>query len=119
MGESRNGSTKIAALKLAGADLLDILLPSSGANDAYVRIAVAPFADYVNAGSYVSAVTGLASTGGSFSNISNLAWTKNGAFNGTYSGATGSSVGSQSGSTPPTSAASSGGTGSTVGNGAT
>ncbi len=119
MGATRNGMTKIAALKLAGADLINILLPASGANDNAVRVGIAPFADYVNAGEYASAVTGLAATGGTYSNISNLAWTKNGSFTGTYQGVTGSAAGSQAGATPPTSGASSGGSGSTAGNGAT
>lgn len=119
MGATVNGMTKIAALKLAGADLLNILLPSSGANNDAVRVGIAPFADYVNAGDYASAATGLAATGGTYSNITNLAWTKNGAFTGTYQGVTGNASGSQVGSTPPTSGASSGGSGSTVSNGAT
>lgn len=119
MGATVNGMTKIAALKLAGADLLNILLPSSGANNAAVRVGIAPFADYVNAGEYASAVTGLAATGGTYNNITNLAWTKNGAFTGSYQGVTGNATGSQAGATPPTSGASSGGSGSTASNGAT
>ncbi|MEQ1702411.1 MAG: hypothetical protein ABMA25_20060, partial [Ilumatobacteraceae bacterium] len=49
----------------------------------------------VNAGAYAAAVTGLAATGGSYANITNLASTKQGAFTGTYSGtsATGSQYG--------------------------
>ena len=119
MGSSVNGITKITSLKLAGADLLNILLPSSGANNNAVRVGIAPFADYVNAGTYASAATGLAAEGGAYSNITNLAWTRNGVFSGTYQGITGSAAGSQAGATPPTAGASSGGTGSTVGNGAT
>jgi len=77
MGQTVSGMTKIASLKLAGADLLNILLPSSGVNNNAVRVGIAPFADYVNAGEYAPAVTGLAATGGAYSNITNLAWMRN------------------------------------------
>lgn len=103
MGQSVGGTTKIAALKTAGLSLLDILLPSSGANNSYVKVGIAPFADYVNAGSYASEVTNLPATSSSssaYANISDLAHTGHGAFTGTYFGAIGSSSGSQSGSTP-------------------
>lgn len=119
MGETRNGATKISGLRTAANDLLDILLPTSGANNNTVRVAVAPFADYVNAGSYAATVTGLAATGGSYANVSNLASTKNGNYTGSYSGLTGNSSGSQAGATPPTSGASSGASGSTTSAGST
>ena len=67
--------SKIDYLKCAGEDLLNILLPASGVNNAAVKVGIAPFADYVNAGSYAVAVTGLAATGGSYANITNLAST--------------------------------------------
>ncbi|MGE0627516.1 MAG: hypothetical protein AB7O43_06785, partial [Hyphomicrobiaceae bacterium] len=90
-------SKKIDALQAAGKDLLDIILPTSGAHDNDVRVAVAPFADYVNAGSYAAAATGLDAAGGSYANITDLARTRNGAFTGSYSGLTGGSAGSQAG----------------------
>lgn len=99
---SGNGSTRIADLRLAAADLLNILLPTSGANDNAVRVGIAPFADYVNAGSYASAVTGLPSTG-VYNNLYNLAQSRNGPFSGSYTGSfTGSAAGSQAGATPAT-----------------
>lgn len=96
MGTTRGGMTKIAALKLAGQDFLNILYPNG--DDANVKVAVAPFADYVNAGPYAAAATGLPSTG-FYNNQYNLASTKQGPYSGTYSGYTGSSGGSQHGST--------------------
>ncbi len=100
-------SNKIDYLKCAGEDLLNILLPASGANDAAVKIGVAPFSDKVNAGSYAAAVTGLAAEGGAYANISNLAQTKQTTFTGTYSGA--ATTGSQFGAMGATAT-----TGSTV-----
>ena len=103
MGQTRNGETKIQSLKTASIDLMNILLPDNGANDGLVKVAIAPFADYVNAGQYAAAATGLASTG-SYDNLNNLASTKNGSFTGTYaSGTIGNASGSQAGSTSPTS----------------
>jgi Flp pilus assembly protein TadG len=89
-------SSKLDYLKCAGEDLLNILLPASGANNSAVRIGVAPFADYVNAGEYADNVTGQAATGGTYATLTNLASTKQGAFTGSYSGT--STVGSQFGS---------------------
>ncbi|MFZ4809560.1 MAG: pilus assembly protein TadG-related protein [Hyphomicrobiaceae bacterium] len=57
-----SGSTKMATLKLAAKDAVDILIPDDAS--AHVRIALAPFAAGVNAGTYASAVTGLAATSG-------------------------------------------------------
>ena len=103
MGQTVSGQTKIAALKAAGLSLLNILLPDTGQNDAYVRVGIAPFADYVNAGSssLAATVTGNPTTG-SYANMTNLASTRQGVYSGTYSGLIGGSSGSQSGSTPPT-----------------
>ena len=80
---------KIDYLKCAYEDLLNIMLPTSGVNNDAVRIGVAPFADYVNAGAYASAATGLAAEGGAYAKISNLASTRQrSTFSGTYSGYT-------------------------------
>lgn len=105
MGQTRNGSTKIEGLKEASADLLNILLPTDGSNDGLVRIAVAPFADYVNAGPYAVEATGENATG-PYNNLTNLKSTRNGTFTGRYSQNTiGNSSGSQAGSTSPSSGA--------------
>ena len=61
MNELRNGQTKLAGLKLAAADLLDILLPASPVDDE-ARVSLIPFANVVNAGDYAVAVTGMAPT---------------------------------------------------------
>lgn len=105
MGATRNGSTKIAGLKTAANDLLDILYPTG--DNPNVRVAIAPMADYVNAGEYAAEVTGLSDTG-SYAKSSNLAGTKQGPFSGSYSGFYGNNqpTGSQHGAT----SASSGGT---------
>ena len=58
MAETRNGQTKIDGLKLAADDLLDILLPDNALNDD-ARVALVPFANYVNADVYAANVTGL------------------------------------------------------------
>ena len=104
MGSTVNGTTKIAALKTAGLSLLDTLLPNSGSNDPYVKVGIAPFADYVNAGSYAAAVTGQAATG-AYANLTNLSTTRQGVFNGSYSGyystASSQPSGSQAGATAP------------------
>ena len=98
-------NNKIEFLKCAGEDLLNILLPASGANDSAVKIGIAPFADYVNAGEYASKVVdpvAYPATGGTYSPVSNLANTRQGPFTGSYSGsattAAGQSTGSQFGS---------------------
>ncbi|MEQ1717086.1 MAG: pilus assembly protein [Hyphomicrobium sp.] len=98
MGATRNGSTKIAGLKTAAADLLNILYPTG--DNPNLRVAIAPMADYVNAGEFANEVTGLSSTG-SYAKSSNLTNTKQGPFSGSYSGYYGNSqpTGSQFGAT--------------------
>lgn len=94
MGWNDKGSPakpKIDGLKTAAADFLNILFPSGATFSNSTRVAIVPFADYVNAGDYASAVTGLPSTGnasngGLYSKKTNLKQTKNGAFSGTYAG---------------------------------
>lgn len=61
MNDARNGVSKINGLKLAATDLLDILLADDMPQD-FARVALVPFANYVNAGSYAASVTGLAPT---------------------------------------------------------
>jgi len=51
------GGAKIAALKTAAKDLVDILLPDTGALNK-VRIGLAPYAASINAGSFADAVRG-------------------------------------------------------------
>ena len=102
MGAVRGGQTKIEALKHAADDLLTILFPAGEQASDSVRIAVAPFADYVNAGEFADEATGLAATGGGYSNIANLAATRQSTFYGTYTGAISNASGSQCGSTSPT-----------------
>lgn len=58
MAETRNGSTKIDGLKTAAKDMLDIVMPGSTQSDDF-RVALVPFANYVNAGTYAPTVTGL------------------------------------------------------------
>jgi Flp pilus assembly protein TadG len=98
MGSTRNGQSKIAGLKIAAQDLLDKLYPDG--DDANVRVAIAPMADYVNAGEYAAAVTGLSDTG-SYAKSDNLTSTRQGRFSGSYSGYYGNSqpAGSQFGAT--------------------
>lgn len=120
MGAYVNGQTKIAGLKAAADDLLNILFPNNATTSTSVRVAVAPFADYVNAGGYADEATGLALTGGSYSNIYNLASTRQGRFFGNYTGAIGntspagqtslSGVLNAAGASAPTSTNSAGGT---------
>ena len=62
MADVRNGTTKIDALKAAAVDLLDIVLPDNQPAG-LSRVGIAPFAQYVNAGPYAAAVTGLAPNG--------------------------------------------------------
>ncbi len=57
MSETRNGQSKMEGLKLAAKDMLDIVLPGVPSDD--FRVALIPFANYVNAGSRAEAVTGL------------------------------------------------------------
>lgn len=83
MGATRGGMTKMAGLKIAAQDLLDKLYPNG--DDANVRVAIAPVADYVNAGDYAAEVTGLSDTG-SYAKSENLTQTKQGKFSGSYSG---------------------------------
>ena len=103
MGATRNGMTKIAGLKFAARDLLSILYPNG--DNPNVRVAVAPMADYVNAGEFASEATGLPDTG-SYALGTNLTQTKQGPFSGSYSGVYGSNqpVGSQFGATSASSA---------------
>ncbi len=98
MGATRNGQTKIAGLKDAAQDLLDKLYPAG--DDPNVRVAIAPMADYVNAGEYAATVTGLPGTG-SYARSENLTSTRQGRFSGSYSGYYGNSppAGSQFGAT--------------------
>ena len=91
MGSTRGDMTKIPALKLAGADLLEILYPNG--DNTLVKTAIAPVATYVNAGPYAAAATGLSSTG-RFANRTDLAESKHGADWSSYSGTTGNSAGS-------------------------
>ncbi len=58
MNSSIAGKKKIDSLKVASANLVDILLPVSGTGTTKVRVGIAPFAAGVNAGSYASLVAG-------------------------------------------------------------
>lgn len=98
MGGYRNGQTKIAALKDAADDLLGIVMPGN-ANPTNVRVAIAPFSDYVNAGPYAGVATGMP-TSGTYAPISNMKRTRQGKTNHVrYTGVTGNSSGSQAGAT--------------------
>ena len=55
------GGDKIANMKLAAADFIDIILPD-GVDADNRRIGLVPFSQYVNAGPFASAATGLAPT---------------------------------------------------------
>jgi Flp pilus assembly protein TadG len=55
-----SGQTRLAAMKDAARDFVDILIPDSGSGRA--RIALAPFSRAVNAGDYAGLATGLALT---------------------------------------------------------
>jgi von Willebrand factor type A domain len=57
MDQSIKGQKKIDSLKVASANLLDILLPVGGTGTTKVRVGLAPFAAGVNAGSFASSVT--------------------------------------------------------------
>ena len=104
MGATRNGMTKIDALKLASTDLIDIFFPNNALTSGTTRVAIAPMADYVNAGPYASAVTGLPLRG-PFNNLTNLNSTRHGPFSGSHTGSvTGGASGSQHGATSPLSA---------------
>lgn len=86
MGSTRNNVTKIEALKVASADLLDIFFPGGATTSSTTKIAIAPMADFVNAGTYAAQVTGLASSG-SYAKINNLGSTRSGSYgNLSYSG---------------------------------
>ena len=61
-GSMCNPCSKIAALRSASADLIDILLPDSGTTNK-VRVALAPFSQTVNAGALAKAVSHNTSTG--------------------------------------------------------
>ena len=99
MGATRNGMTKIDALKLASADLIDTLFPNNAPTSSTTRVAIAPMADYVNAGPYAAAVTGLDALG-PYNNLTNLKSTKHGPFSGSHAGSvTGGAIGSQHGAT--------------------
>ena len=99
MGGVRNGVTKIDALKSASADLIDILFPNNQQKSSTTRVAIAPMADFVNAGPYAAAVTGF-DPRGPFDNKTNLKSTKHGNFSGSYAGSiTGGAQGSQHGAT--------------------
>jgi len=102
MSQTRNGQTKLSGLKEAAADLLDILFPNDAVTSDSVRIAIAPFADYVNAGQWAPTATGLPDTGGTYANITNLGSTRQANFRGNYTGAIINSPGSQVCSTPVT-----------------
>jgi len=107
MAETRSGSSKIAGLRLAGKDLISILFPNGATSSSSVRVAIAPFADYVNAGPYAAAATGQDADGAApggpvakmYSKISNLTKTKQGSWYGSYSGLTANTAGAQFGTT--------------------
>lgn len=61
MSEFVSGAAKINGLKLAARDLLDIILPD-GAPAGSSRVALVPFANYVNAGPYAADVTNTPAT---------------------------------------------------------
>ena len=86
-----NPQPKIKGLKTAAADFLNILFPNGATTSATTRVAIVPFADYVNAGEFAAAVTGLpqngtSANGGLYSKVNNLSKTKQGNFTGTYAG---------------------------------
>jgi Flp pilus assembly protein TadG len=84
-----NPQPKINGLKTASADFLNIMFPNGATTSATTRVAIVPFADYVNAGTLAHAVTGLPDSGGTsnlYSKVNNLAQTKQGNFTGTYTG---------------------------------
>lgn len=58
MSDTRNGMRKIDGLKLAAHDMLDFIMPGNTQSEDF-RVALVPFANYVNAGAYAEAVTGL------------------------------------------------------------
>jgi Flp pilus assembly protein TadG len=63
-GSMCNPCTKIEDLKSAATDLVDILLPTTKINSNRVRVALAPFAAGVNAGTFAKAATDNRSTDG-------------------------------------------------------
>ena len=93
MGQTRNGATKIQGLQEASADLLNILFPGGATTSSTTRVAIAPMADFVNAGSHAAEVTGLTSSG-AYNKLGNLTASKSGTYgNLTYSGAGGGGAG--------------------------
>ena len=80
---------KINGLKTAATDFLNILFPNGATTSSSTRVAIVPFADYVNAGDYAASATGLSATAGSgtyYAKLTDLASTRQGAFTGTYAG---------------------------------
>jgi Flp pilus assembly protein TadG len=63
MGSSIGGKVKIDSLKAASQNLLNILLPDSGNGTTKIRVGIAPFGAGVNAGTYATAVSGVAASG--------------------------------------------------------
>ncbi len=61
MSEATGGAVKLDGLKLAARDLLDIILPDDAPPEA-ARVALIPFANYVNAGPLAPEVTSLSPT---------------------------------------------------------
>jgi hypothetical protein len=110
MGETRNGVTKIAGLQAATIDLMDILFPNGATTSSTVRVAIAPAADYVNAGTGAAAVTGLPDRG-FYSLGSDLSGAPQGVYHGSHSGVDGVTQGQSatSSSSPEASATDSSG----------
>lgn len=59
-----SGNSKIHDAKLAAKDLVDIVLPTGFEGSNKTRIALVPFSQYVNVGSYYQTVTNQAASGG-------------------------------------------------------
>jgi Flp pilus assembly protein TadG len=64
MNDSTSTGTKIDDAKLAAKDLVDIIMPTGYVPSQSTRIALVPFSQYVNVGSYYQDVTNQAATGG-------------------------------------------------------
>ena len=56
---SMNQNSKLITAKLAAKDLLDILMPATGNGARSVRVSIVPFSEYVNAGTFAPAATGV------------------------------------------------------------
>ena len=56
---SMRDNSKLITAKLAAKDLLDILMPATGNGARSVRVSIVPFSEYVNAGTYAPAATGV------------------------------------------------------------